>query len=359
LDPAYDEHNELELLRERSVFCQYADVSSHMAATLRCAQDDRASARHRLQSARQCAIVAEMRSPATLGTLLALVQQLPQETDDMIRDAVLVELYYNQRVGDLRAAVRNSAKLIRLARHAEPSKMCYALNAHAMSLTLSGYIPDARRAYYEAVSLGKRLGVVQALATSFDYLIGVSLDFDSPGITRATLDDAWKTSGHLGVAGESMNADLILPSHEAQLAVMVGDIEGAMRWAIPESKCLTLDVPRWKARLVAIHASVALQSGDFANAARLAHQMASCFEEIDYWLDWPASVYAECLAHENPEKASEFAAHFIRSVRRELYPVPEGCGSLVRLASQLGFDGVADRVRVGGLRHAGSAIVHG
>ncbi|MDB4877099.1 MAG: hypothetical protein JWM41_3545 [Gemmatimonadetes bacterium] len=342
LDPAYDSHNDLEILKHRAIFCQSADVAQHFVSTLRCAQDHTASNSHRLHAARECAKAADLVSPDTLHLLFELSRQLPQVTDSESWDAAVIETHCHYRVGDIQTGITTSYRMSSLA-NGDPARQCFALLTRALGLTLAGRIVDAKNTYVDALTTSKRSGLFELLAVTYDFLIGLSFDFDPAHVTRRIIDDAWSAVGNLGVAGESITADLVLPSHEAQFAVMSGDTARAIEWAIPRARCIEMPVPRWKVRLVGIHAAAALREDRFDDARELACHMAPCFDKPDFWLDWPASVYANCLVHDDPERATRFATRFVHSIRRELYPAAHGLDALAQRsdsASRRGLKGV-------------------
>src|SRR5207249_3128160 len=76
LDPSYDRHNYLELLRSTAEYRKTGNVADVVADALRCARDESASIGHRLDAAKQCARLAGFGSLLELREAHAIAQQL-------------------------------------------------------------------------------------------------------------------------------------------------------------------------------------------------------------------------------------------------------------------------------------------
>jgi hypothetical protein len=329
LSPVYEAHNELEIMRIRAGYNLTGDVVAQMYATLRCARDSGATNAHRLHAAKECAKASEVSSTETLRAVVKVARTIAKSSPNEMWDAQMIEWIYHLRVGDVQEAVRLAEGLEALVERG-CERTVNSLIARGICYSVAGRLSDTRASFIEAIRLSRGMGLSNSLAIAYDYLIGFSLDFDGSAVTKTILNEAWNSIGAV-IATVGVGGDLIFPSHQAQLAIMEGDVPLARKWAVPVDRRIQLAPVRWKARLVAIHVAIALELDELERASTIAAHMNRCFDEPDFWLDWPASVYARFLDRVNPDEATRFAKRFVETIRRELYPATHG---LLELANR-------------------------
>ncbi|MDB4877100.1 MAG: hypothetical protein JWM41_3546 [Gemmatimonadetes bacterium] len=336
LNPAYDEHNELEIMRIHLSYDIGGDLANQMRHALRCALDPRGSSAHRLNAAKVCAKSADLVSPATLRLVADVARDIPRTTDEARWDGALTQLMYELRLGDRSTAVSIAESLASTAWHSEVHRG-HALTACGEAYAIAGRITEAKASLEEGIRLSTRMGWLASLVYTYDCLIGIALDLDPLATTRTLLDESWQAIKEIEMTS-GIVSEFVFPSHEAQLAVLQGDATAALKWAMPLEKCMNLEAPSWRIRLLAIHAAALSQLGKRDLVREVVRHMTPCFAEPDRWFDWPASVYASCLACDDPEDAARFASRYIHSFRRELYPPPN---SLIELAAHASVDHLA------------------
>ncbi len=321
LDPAYDEHNDFEIEMLSSRFRRGCDTDILRECTLSCVLSERASSGHRLRAAKECMKVSELTSPETARLVLKIAESLPRNSPEEVWDGEIIRTLYHRRLGDVAMSVEIASRLSRIEPEnasREPDALCL----WAMCLSTAGRIDEARELYRRSIDCALRRGMIDKIIMPYDHYIGMSLDFDLPSTTRRIIGGARATLASLAGGTKTLLNSLILPSHEAQLAAMSGDPRSALQHAVPLARARALRPPRWRARLVAIHLSAAEQLGDLALARELQPIVGECLQEEDFWLDWPACVYAASLQRADSEAASRFAIHYVSKVRRELYAPP-------------------------------------
>jgi hypothetical protein len=88
-------------------------------------------------------------------------------------------------------------------------------------------------------------------------------------------------------------------------------------------ECLRLHLRPWRSLALAIQLAARRGLGQTDETHLIASALGSTFDAPGEWFDWPATVYAQYLERFGlPGAASQFAAHYVGKLRRELYPPP-------------------------------------
>lgn len=323
LNPAYDPHNDLEMIRLRVNHLQRGEIDSVRLAAVECARSVAATTSHRLRAAMEAAGMSSLVAPEMLDELREIVASLEPATreDRWNRDYVVYE--HCMARGDVRESVTVTERLVAAARESGPPRLlARALGMRGQAYVLVGRFGDARLTFRESADLSRSKGLSDTAMTAFDAWVGFSLDVDQPVVTRALIKEAQQPVFVFNALGGTASSRLFA-NHEAQLAVMEGRPHDALAIVTPLDDSLECPVPRWRARFLAMHLAARSMIGEPARAEEIVARLASCFDTPGYWLDWPASVYARHLyEHDGVDAAAEFATHFISEVRRERYAPP-------------------------------------
>ncbi|HTE45766.1 MAG TPA: ATP-binding protein [Gemmatimonadaceae bacterium] len=323
LDTSYDRHNELELRRldaENSFGVHLKSIER----PLHCVRNHHCSPSHRLHAARQAAKLADVLAPELLVEIHNTVATIRPRNHEDWWNLIRVQYFYEKGHGDIRLMRPLAEELVSRSRkilsHQETAR---ALIFVGTACRIAGDFADARRAFGEAISIGKRWGSVEIPATAYDHSIGLSLEVDAPAVTRRLMDEARSSWREFAGFGSEVMTEITEPGHEANLAVIEGRYVEALRLATPLDRCLACPIPVWRVRLLAAHLAARLALSMTDALTEITASMAPAFARPGDWMDWPATVYAEYVSrYEGHERSSAFVTHYIDHIRRELYPAP-------------------------------------
>lgn len=323
IDPLYDTHNDLELDAHFAVFEQTGDPKPLVEATFRCIQDTKASSRHRMRAAKECAKAAELVCYPLIADIRAIAEVFPFETPDDRWDRGVIEYMYLLRFGEMSDLVDYTHQIVAEWRGSNnPRRLGQALEFYGCAKRLGGYIADADAAYAESSDIYRRLGYLRSAVAVESLRVEQSLDFDSEIVTQRLIDRIGDWVATLRERGADLTTSIV-QHYQAELAVRHNRPRDALHYSPPLSTCLAYTAQTRRFRTLAIHMSANLQLGNTEELEHVADVMEQCVTAPDYWHDWPASVLAEYfLAVGRVDDAISFAYKFVSGLRRERYPAP-------------------------------------
>lgn len=333
LDPTYDSHNDLELMRVEAVRYKTSDRSVWIDLPLACARNEQCGTSHRLRAVREAAKSADFLAPPLITELhaiaLGLIARSPADRWNLLR----VRFIFERRWGDIQRACTVAEDLQALALEMNDSLMVARARCCLGEIyAVAGRFGEAFAAFDAGLVVAIQRAFLLQASVMWDHLIGLSLEIEKPVATRAHIERARAQWEPFGTAGWSVVRDVVMPGHLANLAVLERRFADALELAPPLDECLANPVPRWRRRLLASHMGARIGLNRLDRIGEIAERLGGTFECPDDWMDWPASVYADYLERfVGLEEAAAFARRFVGELRRELYPAPPAIASLAWL----------------------------
>jgi len=178
----------------------------------------------------------------------------------------------------------------------------------------NGDLDRAQEARRRAIEQGRQLNNPWIVTTSLLGLIGTALEAGRIGEARQLLPQfgSPKAGAHTPVERGRMIAWVVCSLEE-------GDIEAARRWltvSLSDATTCPGNMPR--ARLLAIHAHLALLDGDDEGLEGILPALLACFGQKDNYMDHPALIAGLALERlQGLDAAARFVGDFVQRLRPE------------------------------------------
>lgn len=331
-NPAYDRHNNLEMLRAFASYKEHGDTDATLEAMLSCARDTNASSSHRLRAAKEAARVATFSLPDAFPELQAIVRDVPRRTDDDTWNAEFVDYCFHSSFGNPLEAVAIAEAWTSRYRYG-PMRGRYSVALHKLgdAYWLAGRIGDARATIRASLNVNRESGLIGHDIGAYDLLIALVIEFDPPQLARKVVEEAKDRFARLVALGGLAEGSRFV-NHEARLALAEENWEESLRLVAPLDQALASPVPRWRSQWLAVHLVARRALGDDTRTDEIVASLKACFRGRNHWMEWPAAILAEYLwTNCSLESAKEFAAHYMSECRIELAPPPPIIAELLAL----------------------------
>jgi DNA-binding SARP family transcriptional activator len=323
LDPLYNRHNELEMLRHSAHYGLAGPVDLVANEALQCARDVNTSASHRLQASFNCARYAQA---ATLPDLMTEAYRIssglvPVSVQDRRHQRGL-EILYQLTVGEPQKGLETALASVAAEReYGDPYFLAWTTRTLGWAMRVTGDIEHALRTYLESVAIARDAGLVAMLIAGYEQAVELSVRYDDARLARELLDRA---EAECGPRRYFPTVRVIFPMNRAQLAIEERDVEQALR-LVPRSVAYASRGPLGRSDLASLRLALRLlvtrTPEEEAEKHALAEQLLSCFVIPSGELGWQASIYAEYLDnYRGQAAANDFVRRYLRDIRRELGP---------------------------------------
>jgi tetratricopeptide (TPR) repeat protein len=322
LDPMYDRHNDLELVKRQALYQRQGTTAALVEEAFACAHDERASVSHRIQASFDC-----VRYGADSGRYEIaedgynrLVALTPVTPDDRQYHA-LGQIYYQGDFGDQHRALEIAREWMAYEQHhGEAYRLAWSARLVGWSAGLAGDVIEARRALHESLRVARESRLSHAVLIAHDILIGLAIDCEPPHGIRQTLESAW-----LECEPFAEQLPRVIPTfalRRAILAIEEGDAAAALRHLSPAAILSPFPLARGDYLAVQLGAHMLTSESRVAAAdiEAVAEELGQRLAQAANGAQWGAGIYAEFLdRYHGSEAADEFVRRFL-GVLRQLVP---------------------------------------
>jgi DNA-binding SARP family transcriptional activator len=318
LDPLYDRHNDLELVK-RSVLCDLNGPTAALAEdALACVRDEHTSASHRIQAGLDCVrfgIDSNRHDIAEEGHR-RLVMLTPVTPDDQQYHAT-GQIYYQAALGSQHRALEIARQWMAYEQdRGDAYRLAWSVRLVGWCAGLTGDFIEARRALHASLRVAREARLRRAILIAHDILVGMAIEHEPPSVIRQTLESSWLECEALG--DEVPHTRPTFALRRAILAIEERDAAAALRhlpsdagfYAFPAAQLDYLAVQ------LGAHMLTNTSRAPDARIEAVADDLARRLGQGVDGAEWGVGIYAEYLdRYHGSETADEFVRRLLQVMR--------------------------------------------